>query len=380
MKRFCIISTLAPWTSRCFVPAKRTLVPKVKRSCRKRWLRNILLLFVVCSGFFLFQPGVVARQNDTHPRNENSSESKPGTTEEIVLQAHKLYARLDTSPKGMPLSLKTSIVTLSSTRKNKKVHVHLVGAIHFADREYYRVLDKRLAQYEMVLFELVTDKNADARELLAKRKPGTSNDSPSRTAANNAQSDREPVQNSTQRVKRSPLFVVGAAQKLMSETLGLTSQLAAIDYGRDNMVHCDMDHDSLLKEILKGDDINTLIDELLLSFLEQEQGKELGILAAILFSRNKQITLRRLAAREIANQISPDKATLGQKSLIEARNSVVLDRIRRELDTGKKEIAVFYGAAHLPDFMIRLQTEYGFTFESCQWIEAWNMKTESKHP
>ncbi|MDD3585575.1 MAG: TraB/GumN family protein [Thermoguttaceae bacterium] len=331
-------------------------------------MRNILLLSVVCSGLFLLSPQVLGENSRTRSGTQNTSESHAELRKEIANQAQKLYIKLETTPKGLPLSLQTSIVTLSRTQNNKTAHVYLVGAIHFADSDYYRELDRRLGEYEMVLFELVTEKNADAQALLAKKEK----------KADKTNKSDEPVQeskeSSAKRIQRSPFIIIGAAQKLMCDTLGLTSQLVAIDYSRKNMVHCDMDNETLLKEILKGDDIDTLIDEFLASFLEQGQGKEFPVLAAVLFSKNRQMTLRRMAARELANQMSIDKASVGQKSLIEARNSVVLDRIRRELDAGKVQIAVFYGAAHLPDFIVRLQTEYGFQFESCQWIQAWNMK------
>ncbi|MDO5566672.1 MAG: TraB/GumN family protein [Planctomycetia bacterium] len=370
MNRFCMTLLWPLRTSCCFAPSKQVLVPQTEKKNQVRRLRNVLLLFMVCSGLFLFQLNAFGQKSKTHSETNAPSKSDTKSTKVIALgqQAQKLYMKLDTTPKGLPLSLQTSIVTLSSTRKNKPVQIHLVGAIHFADPEYYRELDRRLAEYEMVLFELVTEKNTDAQALLAKReKPSGETDKTTKT-------DKETKDSSAKRIKRSPFVVIGAVQKLMCDTLGLTSQLVAIDYSRKNMVHCDMDNETLLKEILKGDDINTLVDEFLTSFMQQEQGKEFGVLAAVLFSQNRQMTLRRMAARELAKQMSPDKVTIGQKSLIEARNSVVLDRIRRELDGGKTQIAVFYGAAHLPDFIVRLQTQYGFKVESCQWIQAWNMK------
>ena len=46
-------------------------------------------------------------------------------------------------------------------------------------------------------------------------------------------------------------------------------------------------------------------------------------------------------------------------TLISGRNKVALDVLRKEIAAGKKKIAIFYGAGHMPDFQKRLRDDFG---------------------
>jgi hypothetical protein len=43
------------------------------------------------------------------------------------------------------------------------------------------------------------------------------------------------------------------------------------------------------------------------------------------------------------------------------------------LAAGKKKIAIFYGAAHMPDFDKRLKEDFGMKRTTSEWINAWNL-------
>ena len=45
----------------------------------------------------------------------------------------------------------------------------------------------------------------------------------------------------------------------------------------------------------------------------------------------------------------------------------------QQLRAGKKKIAIFYGAAHMPDFDKRLKEELGMMRISSEWIDAWSL-------
>jgi hypothetical protein len=47
--------------------------------------------------------------------------------------------------------------------------------------------------------------------------------------------------------------------------------------------------------------------------------------------------------------------------------------------SGKKKIAVFYGAAHMPDMSARVK-EMGFTPVSVQWNTAWDLTIRADQP
>ena len=43
------------------------------------------------------------------------------------------------------------------------------------------------------------------------------------------------------------------------------------------------------------------------------------------------------------------------------------------MTAGKKIIAIFYGAAHMPDFDKRLKEDFGMKRTESEWITAWNL-------
>ena len=51
----------------------------------------------------------------------------------------------------------------------------------------------------------------------------------------------------------------------------------------------------------------------------------------------------------------PDGSTI-----ITERNKRCFDVLDKQLAAGKKKIAIFYGAGHLPDMERRLDSDYGF--------------------
>ena len=51
-----------------------------------------------------------------------------------------------------------------------------------------------------------------------------------------------------------------------------------------------------------------------------------------------------------------------------------LDILKQQLKAGKKRIAIFYGAAHMPDFDKRLKDDFGMKPTTNEWIDAWSLK------
>jgi hypothetical protein len=52
--------------------------------------------------------------------------------------------------------------------------------------------------------------------------------------------------------------------------------------------------------------------------------------------------------------------------------------LRKELSAGKKKVAVFYGAAHMPDFQKRLHDEFNMSPVNTRWLTAWDMADKQK--
>jgi len=64
------------------------------------------------------------------------------------------------------------------------------------------------------------------------------------------------------------------------------------------------------------------------------------------------------------------------------RNKVALKVLARELAAGKKKLAIFYGAAHLPDLEERMIEKMGFERKATRWVTAWKLpeRVELKKP
>ena len=48
---------------------------------------------------------------------------------------------------------------------------------------------------------------------------------------------------------------------------------------------------------------------------------------------------------------------------------------QKQIESGKKHLAIFYGAAHLPDMEQRLLKQ-GFKLQKSEWLKAWDLPAE----
>ena len=99
-------------------------------------------------------------------------------------------------------------------------------------------------------------------------------------------------------------------------------------------------------------------------------------LAKALLDPDRARGLKRLLGRELA-ELDGSLFELGQagKILIAERNQIAVDVVERNLQRNKKlrRVAVFYGAAHLPDLLQRLQAR-GFAVQGQRWLRAWDLR------
>ena len=67
----------------------------------------------------------------------------------------------------------------------------------------------------------------------------------------------------------------------------------------------------------------------------------------------------------------PDGSTL-----ITERNKAALKVLAKEIDAGKKKIAIFYGGGHMPDMEPRAIADFHLKRDRQQWLEAWNLRDQ----
>ena len=72
-------------------------------------------------------------------------------------------------------------------------------------------------------------------------------------------------------------------------------------------------------------------------------------------------------------------ATLNQL-VVTDRNVAAMKVMQKEIVKGKKKIAIFYGAAHMPDFEKRLIEEFGMAKTKQIWVDAWDLTKAGKKP
>jgi hypothetical protein len=60
-------------------------------------------------------------------------------------------------------------------------------------------------------------------------------------------------------------------------------------------------------------------------------------------------------------------------TIITERNKKALEVLDREMKRGKRKLAIFYGAGHLPDFEARLKKDFKLKRQNQRWLEAWKL-------
>jgi len=63
-------------------------------------------------------------------------------------------------------------------------------------------------------------------------------------------------------------------------------------------------------------------------------------------------------------------------TIITERNKKALQVLARELRAGKSQVAIFFGAGHLPDMEARLLRDFKMHRASEQWLRAWMLTSD----
>jgi hypothetical protein len=160
--------------------------------------------------------------------------------------------------------------------------------------------------------------------------------------------------------------------------LRLQYQTDGIDYHTKNFVHADVSMDEFVRlQEEKGESFMKLFQKAIEAQIgrtatkeEEPTGGQL-LLALLGDSSGIKITMARMLAKveTIGAELGfgPDSVIVGE------RNRVALEIFDREVKAGRNNLAIFYGAAHLPDMELRLEKR-GFHREGERWITAWDIK------
>lgn len=276
-------------------------------------------------------------------------ESSAQAAEEAATKKPPAFIRLEEDEKGRPTALQTAVVRyVPGDGKSARIVVDLVGAIHVGEKSYYEALNKSFANYDVVLYELVAPEGAVPRR----------------------------------GEKRGGGAIMGL-QSGMKSLLGLQHQLEGIDYQAKNFVHADMSPKEFAQSMKNRDEsmLGTFFRMLGggIATSDPSGAAEVSLIAAM-FSKNRELRLRRIMAGEFSRVGGRMSALEGSKgsTIITERNKKALEVLKREIAAGKKRIGIFYGAGHLADMEQRLIEDFGLKRASESWLTAWNLQQLEK--
>ena len=262
------------------------------------------------------------------------------------------YLRFEEKAKGA--ALEVGVIHLQ--HKETGALVDLMGAVHIGDAAYYQQLNKEFKAYDAVLYEMVKPANLDP-----------------------AQFQNRPPSN------------VGMMQTFMQKQLDLAYQLDEVDYTAKNFVHADMTVKQFRKrQEARGESMFKLMFKLMKEDMARRANNKKGAdissaeLLRALLNPNRSVELKYLLARQF-NEMERLTAGLNDEKgsvILTDRNKVALKVLARELAAGKKKLAIFYGAAHLPDLEERMVGKMGFERKATRWVTAWKLpeRVELKNP
>lgn len=233
--------------------------------------------------------------------------------------------------------------------------VDLVGAVHVGERAYYADLRQRFAGYDAVLYELVAEEGTrpDARE-----------------------GDRG-----------SPVSML---QRGMTRMLSLDFQLDGIDYRQANFVHADLSPDEMAKLWReRGESMLSSLMKMMTKAAQVQRDRYDAEADARGDAAEPEAPAtpagregkRRALKWGLAKQLGPMESMLAMfgdddkgsgSVLVGERNKRAIDVLQRRIKRGDKQVAIFYGAAHMPDMAERLE-KLGFTRGKEEWLVAWDV-------
>jgi hypothetical protein len=260
------------------------------------------------------------------------------------------FVRLVRDARGEPSALETATTSLvASSGPAKGVSVDLFAAVHVAEPSYYQHLNSEFKKYDAVLYELIAPEEKNLARRIKEQKSS-----------------------------------VSVFQEAIKDLLQLEFQLDAVDYSAPNFVHADLSPEAFMKSMSdRGDSIWTLLGRVLMQGLLEDQKdpnpiEELKFVMALLNTEdaNRCYKLRRYLAQNMSkmDELVAQLEGADGSTLIADRNAKAVQVFGAQLAAGKKKMAIFYGGAHMPDLVRRLEKQYGLKPVRTQWVRAWTLQ------
>ncbi|MHC4942196.1 MAG: hypothetical protein ACYTG7_04180, partial [Planctomycetota bacterium] len=236
--------------------------------------------------------------------------------------------------------------------------VDLVAAIHLADPEFYDSLNLFFRAYDAVLYEMVRPDDAEEVTEISESEEESAN-------------------------------LLSNFQKNLARALGLEFQLHGIDYSRPNFVHADLTLEQFVDRWqARGDSfLKMFLQAMAAQARAMGKGMEIEMTPEAVFeairSPDSARRIKFLVGREFENiemiLAGFEPGEEGDESLLVGeRNKAALDVLKKQLRKGKRTLAIFYGAGHMPDMELRLKRDLGFKKTGQEWFIAWEIGAGGK--
>ncbi|MCA8949520.1 MAG: type II secretion system protein GspG [Planctomycetes bacterium] len=239
--------------------------------------------------------------------------------------------------------------TAVTTYRKGDVEVVLYGAVHIADEACYELLNDRFTSHDALLYELV------------------------------APPDHRPEKE--REVGMNPLTLL---QMGLRNSLGLTFQLDVIDYQATNFVHADMTPEEFRESMAeRGESLLSIMWGMMVQGMKVQREKmaeadagaapEIDLVKAFQSGEGRHTLRLTFAAQlEELETLAAGGGKEGGSTLLEGRNQKCLEVLRQQIAQGRKNLGIYYGAAHLPDMEQHLVDDLGFAKVGHEWIVAWD--------
>lgn len=308
-------------------------------------------MLAAAAGALLWSSAVSRAQESASPAPLAASGESAG--QHVVLDDFIRYAEDDSSSR-LELAVR-------SYRREDGTVVDLVGVVHIADQAYYQELNRRLAGYDVVLYELV----GDPADLSGKAGKDDSSEGGG---------------------SRPGISFLRILYDAVGRFLHLSFQLQHIDYSGDHFVHADVTHEEFSRlQREQGESFATLFARAM-EIQSGEAGRrsadelaQFNIAKLLLMFTSPQAVdefksvLARMMARTEEEMARAEKrqATV----ILTRRNEVAVSKLREVLgrSPAPARIAIFYGAGHMPGIGRDLREELGFREDGAVWLAAWTM-------
>lgn len=278
----------------------------------------------------------------TAAEKQSSDPDSPRAAKRFRADQFLRYLPDDTHPR-----LETSVFTLKG---NDGFTLDLISAVHVADAAYYAELNRRFQTYDAVLYELVRPEGAGV-----------------------------PIRGQPRKAS-----AVSGVQRGLKTVLGLTFQLDEVDYTPDNFVHADLSAEAFAdRQAARGESLPGLMMQAYVRALTQPPAPSTST-QPVRYRRlqfgntpeSRQLALKTLLA-SIFGDLERQSLGLdspGGSAILTDRNDAAIEVVHRVRAEGRKHVALFYGAAHMPDMATQLVEKESLTpSPDVAWLTAWDL-------